>query len=93
LAALEPQIATLAPDASSDATALEVRTDDRPGLVHDLGRALASVGISVRSAHIATSAGQAMDTLYLLDRDGSALAPARVAQAVAALMEACEVAL
>ncbi len=88
-AGLAPRV-LLAPDASSDATALEVRTDDRPGLVHDLGRALASVGISVRSAHIATSAGQAMDTLYLLDRDGSALAPARVAQAVAALMEACE---
>ena len=53
------------PGASSDATVLEVRAQDRPGMLHELGAALAGAGISVRSAHIATYAGQTLDTFYL----------------------------
>ena len=39
-----------------------MRAKDRPGLLHDLGMAFAKAGLSVRSAHIATYAGQTLDT-------------------------------
>ncbi len=83
--------AVLVPGASSSATVVEVRAADRPGLLHALGRALAAAGVDVRSAHVATHAGQAVDTLYLAEPDGTLLDPSRVAQAVATLVDAGEV--
>jgi [protein-PII] uridylyltransferase len=82
--------AMVVPQASADATVVEVRTEDRPGLLHDIGLALARVGLGVRSAHIATYAGQTLDTFYLTEFAGRELPPARVAQAVAALIDACD---
>jgi [protein-PII] uridylyltransferase len=78
----------LVPGASADATVLEVRAADRPGLLHAIGQALAEVGVDLRSAHIATHAGQAVDVLYVGEPDGSILSPPRVAAAVAALVDA-----
>jgi [protein-PII] uridylyltransferase len=80
----------LVPGASTVATVLEVRAVDRPGLLHGLGRSLADVGADVRSAHVATHAGRAVDVLYLTEPDGSPLSPPRVAQVVAALTDAAE---
>ncbi len=82
--------ALVVPGASSDATVLEVRAQDRPGLLHELGDALARAGISVRSAHIATYAGQTLDTFYLTGADGLQLPPARVAQAVSLVIDTCD---
>ena len=82
--------ALVVPGASSDATVLEVRAQDRPGLLHELGAALAQAGISVRSAHIATYAGQTLDTFYLTGADGLPLPPARVAQAVSLVIDTCD---
>lgn len=78
------------PSAGSGATVIEVRAPDRLGLLHDLGRALAEEGLSVRSAHVSTCAGQTLDTLYLTDRKGGELSPSVVARAVAALIGACD---
>lgn len=78
------------PDAAPRATVLEVRAGDRPGLLHDLGRALAQIRVSVRSAHVATYAGQTLDTFYLTEPDGGLLAPGRVAATVSALIAACD---
>jgi [protein-PII] uridylyltransferase len=78
------------PHASDEATVLEVRAQDRPGLLHELGAALAGAGISVRSAHIATYAGQTLDTFYLTGSDGLPLPPARVAQAVSLVIDTCD---
>lgn len=78
----------LLPGASGDATVLEVRAADRPGLLHAIGSALAQVGVDLRSAHIATHAGQAVDVLYVGESDGGALSPPRVAATVAALVDA-----
>ncbi len=83
--------AVLVPGASEHATVIEVRAADRPGLLHAVGRALAEQGVDVRSAHVATHAGQAVDTLYLAEPDGGPLAPARVAGVVAVLVDAGEV--
>nr|WP_277626329.1 [protein-PII] uridylyltransferase [Arsenicicoccus piscis] len=76
--------------AGTDATVLEVRAGDRLGLLHDLGRALSRAGLSVRSAHVATYAGQTLDTFYLTDAGGRPLTPGAVAQAVATLIDACD---
>ena len=69
---------------------IEVRAQDRPGLLHDMGMAFARVRLSVRSAHIATYAGQALDTFYVTEFGGRPLPPARVAQAVAMVIDACD---
>jgi [protein-PII] uridylyltransferase len=78
----------LVPGASADSTVLEVRAADRPGLLHAIGAALAGVGVDLRSAHVATHAGQAVDVLYVAEPGGGVLSPARVAGAVAALVDA-----
>jgi [protein-PII] uridylyltransferase len=78
----------LLPGASADATVLEVRAADRPGLLHAVGAALAGLGVDLRSAHVATHAGQAVDVLYVAEPGGGLLTPARVAAAVAALVDA-----
>jgi [protein-PII] uridylyltransferase len=79
------------PGASAQASVLDVRAVDRPGLLHSLGSAAAAAGVDIRSAHVATLAGQAVDVLYVTDAGtGAALGPARVAEVVAALIEAAE---
>ncbi|GAB3680379.1 [protein-PII] uridylyltransferase [Angustibacter aerolatus] len=83
--------AVLVPGASEHATVVEVRAADRPGLLHALGRELGEAGVDVRSAHVATHAGQAVDTLYLAEPGGGSLTPARVAAVVAVLVDAGEV--
>ena len=82
--------AMIVPDASPDATVLEVRAQDRPALLHDLGRAFASADISVRSAHVATYAGQTLDTFYLTRPAGGPLSPAAVGQIIGLVIDACE---
>ena len=50
---------------------VEVRTGDRAGLLWALGHALSRCRLSIRSAHISTLAGQAIDTFYVTEADGS----------------------
>lgn len=57
--------------ASESASVLEVRTGDRPGLLWALGASLSAAGLSIRSAHVSTLAGQAIDTFYVTEPDGS----------------------
>jgi [protein-PII] uridylyltransferase len=82
--------ALVVPHASEEATVLEVRAQDRPGLLHELGMAFAKAGLSVRSAHIATYAGQTLDTFYLTEFGGRLLSPAKVAQTVSAIIDTCD---
>ena len=90
-AAVSPRpAAMIVPGASPDATVLEVRAQDRPALLHDLGRTFTRAGISVRSAHVATYAGQTLDTFYLTDVADRPLAPAQVAQVVGLVIDTCE---
>ena len=63
---------------------------DRPGLLQDIGITLARASLSVRSAHIATYAGQTLDTFYVTEFGGGQLAPARAAQAVAMIIDTCD---
>ncbi|HET7278407.1 MAG TPA: [protein-PII] uridylyltransferase [Dermatophilaceae bacterium] len=82
--------ALVVPQAAEDATVLEVRAQDRPGLLHELGMTFARAGLSVRSAHIATYAGQTLDTFYLTEFGGRLLSPAKVAQTVAMVIDTCD---
>ncbi|MEL6583032.1 MAG: [protein-PII] uridylyltransferase [Pseudomonadota bacterium] len=54
-------------------TIIEVDTRDRPGLLHDLTRALAGANVSIVSAIIATYGEQAVDTFYVKDLFGMKL--------------------
>ncbi|MEL7216167.1 MAG: HD domain-containing protein, partial [Pseudomonadota bacterium] len=48
-------------------TIIEVDTRDRPGLLHDLTRAMAGANVYISSAIIATYGEQAVDTFYVKD--------------------------
>ena len=78
----------LVPEASEGAAVIEVRTADRAGLLYALGRALAAQRLSIRSAHISTVAGQAIDTFYLTETDGRRPDAARSRLAVEVLAAA-----
>jgi [protein-PII] uridylyltransferase len=74
--------------ASETAAVVEVRTADRAGLLYTLGRSLSDIRLSIRSAHISTLAGQAIDTFYITEVDGSAPSPSRAREAMDALTAA-----
>jgi [protein-PII] uridylyltransferase len=57
-------------DGSEIYTIIEVDTRDRPGLLHDLTRSLASSNVYIANAVIATYGEQAVDTFYVKDMFG-----------------------
>jgi [protein-PII] uridylyltransferase len=59
--------------ASSDASVLEVRAHDAPGLLFRLATAIGASGAVVRSAVVDTLGAEAVDVFYLVDTDGEAL--------------------
>uniref|UniRef100_UPI001601A716 HD domain-containing protein n=1 Tax=Nocardioides pelophilus TaxID=2172019 RepID=UPI001601A716 len=75
------------PEASDQATVIEVRASDRLGVVYLVSAVLAELGISVRSAHISTLGPQAVDVFYLQEASGDVLSELRAAAAVAAIRE------
>jgi [protein-PII] uridylyltransferase len=84
---LEPSVA-VRPEASRRSTVIEVRVEDRPGVVHLACRALADVGLAVRSAHVTTVGPQAVDVFYVQEVGAGALGDERAAQAAHAVREA-----
>lgn len=76
------------PEASSHATVLEVRTNDRPGVVHLVCAALAELDVAVRSAHVDTLGPQAVDVFYLQEASAGVLGDQRAAAAAHAVRAA-----
>jgi [protein-PII] uridylyltransferase len=76
------------PEASDQATVLEVRAADRPGVVHLVCAALARLDVSVRSAHVDTLGPQAVDVFYLQEPSAGALSEERAAAAAHAVRSA-----
>jgi len=76
------------PEASAHATVLEVRTTDRPGVVHLVCAALAELDVTVRSAHVDTLGPQAVDVFYLQEASAGVLSDQRAAAAAHAVREA-----
>ena len=85
--ALEPTVG-VRPEASPSATVLEVRSADRPGLIHAVCSTLAGLGISVRSAHVSTLGPQAVDVFYVQEEHAGALSEERAADAAHAVRRA-----
>ncbi len=82
--ALDPAV-VLRPGASEQATVLEVRAADRPGVVWLVCRALARLGVTVRSAHLDTLGPQAVDVFYLQEESAGVLSETRAAEAAHAV--------
>ena len=84
IGALDPSV-TIRPEASRQATVLEVRAADRPGVLHLALAALARLDITVRSAHVDTLGPQAVDVFYLQEASAGALSEPRAAEAAHAV--------
>ncbi len=79
-------------EASRRATVVEVRTDDLPGVVFLVCRALAALDLSVRSAHVSTTGPQALDVFYLQEAGEVPLTEERAASAAHAVRHELETA-
>ena len=86
-ATLEPTV-VVRPEASAQATVLEVRAADRPGVVFVVCATLARLGIAVRSAHVDTLGPQAVDVFYLQEDSAGVLGDGRAADAAHAVRAA-----
>ena len=60
----QPVVAVLH-DEASHATVLEIRSHDRPGLLHDVGVAVTEAGVDVHAAIVSTLGAQACDVFYV----------------------------
>jgi [protein-PII] uridylyltransferase len=76
------------PEASARATVLEVRTADRPGVVHQVCAALARLDLTVCSAHVDTLGPQAVDVFYVQEAHAGVLSDTRAAEAAHAVRDA-----
>jgi len=76
------------PEASARATVLEIRTADRPGVVHQVCAALARLDLTVRSAHVDTLGPQAVDVFYVQEAHAGVLSDTRAAEAAHAVRDA-----
>jgi [protein-PII] uridylyltransferase len=85
--ALDPTV-VVRPEASAQATVLEVRAADRPGVVYLVCAAVARLDVAVRSAHVNTLGPQAVDVFYLQEAAAGALSDVRAAQVAHAVREA-----
>jgi [protein-PII] uridylyltransferase len=85
---LLPPSVDVRPEASAHATVLEVRTSDRPGVVHLVCAALARLDVTVRSAHVDTVGPQAVDVFYLQEASAGVLSDQRAAAAAHAVRDA-----
>jgi [protein-PII] uridylyltransferase len=77
-------------NASADATVVEVRAHDAPGLLHRIAAAIAAVGVSIRSARVATLGSEVVDSLYLVDPVGRPLPRLKAASVVGAIASALD---
>ncbi len=81
-------VVVLRPDASAEATVLEVRASDHRGLVAQVCRSLAALGLTVRSAHVNTLGAQAVDVFYIQEEFAGVLTDERAASAAHAVRAA-----
>jgi [protein-PII] uridylyltransferase len=73
------------PTVPPSATIIEVRAQDQLGVVYLVCRALARLGLSIRSAHVDTVGPQAVDVFYVTGPDSQALDSELSDQAVTAI--------
>jgi [protein-PII] uridylyltransferase len=77
--------------ASETHTVVEVNGRDRPGLLHDVTRALFNLSLSISSARIATYGERVVDVFYVKDAYGlKVIAPGKLQQIEESLLAALE---
>ena len=75
-------------DAATDATVIEVRSHDRPGLLFRIGAAITQSKIDIRSAIVTTLGAEAIDTLYVTELTGGPLSTERANEVASHLKQA-----
>ena len=75
-------------DAATDATVIEVRSHDRPGLLFRIGAAITQSRIDIRSAIVTTLGAEAIDTLYVTELTGGPLSTERANEVASHLKQA-----
>ena len=75
-------------DAATDATVIEVRSHDRPGLLFRIGAAITQSKIDIRAAIVTTLGAEAIDTLYVTELTGGPLTPERASEVASHLKQA-----
>ena len=75
-------------DAATDATVIEVRSHDRPGLLFRIGAAITQSKIDIRSAIVTTLGAEAIDTLYVTELTGGPLSSERADEVASHLKQA-----
>ncbi len=60
-----PPVVSFNDDVSERSTLVEIAAADRPGLLHDLARAIASVGLNIEVVLVNTEAARAFDVFYV----------------------------
>jgi [protein-PII] uridylyltransferase len=75
-------------DAATDATVIEVRSHDRPGLLFRIGASITESKIDIRSAIVTTLGAEAIDTLYVTELTGGPLSSERAREVASHLKQA-----
>ena len=74
-----PPVVRAMNDIATNATVIEVRMHDRPGVLFAVAKAISRFGVDIRAAIVATLGAEAFDTLYVTDINGGALSEERAA--------------
>jgi len=72
-----PPLVSAMNDIATNATVIEVRMHDRPGVLFSVAKAISRFGVDIRAAIVSTLGAEAFDTLYLTDLAGQALTQER----------------
>lgn len=75
-------------EAATDATVIEVRSHDRPGLLFRIGAAITQSKVDIRSAIVTTLGAEAIDTLYVTELSGGPLTSERAHELASHLKQA-----
>jgi [protein-PII] uridylyltransferase len=84
----EPPKVLMTNPASGSRTIIEVRSPDRPGLLHDIARHLSLAGVDIRGAKVDTRGADVVDVFFVTDQKGQQLDSRIFAGLEASLLEA-----
>ena len=74
-------------DGATDATIIEVRSHDRPGLLFRIGAGITQSKVDIRSAIVTTLGAEAIDTLYVSELTGGPLSDERANEVASRLLQ------
>ena len=74
-------------DGATEATIIEVRSHDRPGLLFRIGAGITQSKVDIRSAIVTTLGAEAIDTLYVTELTGGPLSDERASELASRLLQ------